>query len=248
MKSVTQVPDEGVKQPILKRVSPSVVVYVCIGLAIAMLRLLISAFPPGQIAPQMVNLTDMLSIFFIWLVGWVGVTLAPRTGFASMWQAEISHTRRLLLPGLVGIGIGSVTVIFDALQPLGEGSLVSFPASVVAYPLAGILEEILFRLFLTTTLVWIISNMLLRGRWQEAVFWGIAAFLGIFYTISQVDLYSSLVGAIDYLILARFFVVIAADFILAAYFYRRYGFLAALSLRLGDYLVWHIIWGAIAKS
>jgi hypothetical protein len=247
MKSVTQVPNDDVRQTILKRVSPSVVVYVFLGLAIAMLRLSISSLPPGQIAPQMVNLTDTLSIFVIWLVGWVGVTLAPRTGFTGMWQADISHTRRFLLPGLVGVGLGLVTVIFDAFQPLGEGSLISFPTSVVAYPLAGILEEILFRLFLTTALVWILSNMLLRGRWQEAVFWGVAAFLGIFYTITQVDLYSSLVGGIDYLILARFFMVIAADFILAAYFYRRYGFLAALSLRLGDYLVWHIIWGALAN-
>lgn len=28
-----------------------------------------------------------------------------------------------------------------------------------------------------------------------------------------------------------------------AYFFRQYGFLAALSVRLGDYLVWHIIYG-----
>jgi hypothetical protein len=42
--------------------------------------------------------------------------------------------------------------------------------------------------------------------------------------------------------------MIAANFIVAAFLYRKYGFLAAISMRMGDYLLWHIIWGAIAKA
>jgi hypothetical protein len=215
---------------------------------IVILRLLITIFPPGQIASQMVNLTDTLSIGAIWVVGWVGVYLAPGTGFAGMWQKEISNVKRFLFPALIGVGFGLLSIIFDLIQPLGSESLIKFPASVVAYPLAGILEEIIFRLFLTTTLVWIISNMLLRGKYQEVIFWAVTVFLAVFYTLSQLNLFQNLLGAVDVLILARFFIVIAANFILAAYLYRRYGFLAAISMRLGDYLVWHIIWGAIAKA
>jgi hypothetical protein len=143
---------------------------------------------------------------------------------------------------------GLLSIIFDKIQPLGEASLIKFPASLVAYPLAGILEEIIFRLFLTTTFVWVISNMLLRGRRQVEVFWGVAVFLGVFYTLSQLSLYKSLMGTLDLFIAAQFFVMIGANFIVTAYFYRKYGFLAAISLRMGDYLLWHIIWGAIAKG
>jgi hypothetical protein len=233
---------------ILKKISPSVIVYLIIGVVIIVLRLLISLFPAGQIPVQMVNLTDSLSIGAIWLVGWVGVYLAPGTGFAGMWQAGISNVQRLLIPALIGVGVGVVSVILDLVQPLGAESLIKFPASLVAYPLGGILEEIIFRLFLTTVMVWIVSNMLLRGRWQEVVFWGVTVFLGVFYTLSQISVYQSLMGTVDWLTVARFFIMIGVYFILASYFYRKYGFLAAISMRMGDYLVWHIIWGAIAKG
>jgi hypothetical protein len=126
--------------------------------------------------------------------------------------------------------------------------LIKFPASLVAYPLAGILEEIIFRLFLTTTFVWIISSVLLGGRWQEAIFWGVAVFLGVFYTLSQLSLYREVTGTLDILTLAQFFTVIAANFIVVAFLYRKFGFLAAISMRMGDYLLWHIIWGAITKG
>jgi len=232
----------------LKKVSPSVIVYLLILVVIVILRLLISIFPAGQIASQMVNLTDSLSIGAIWVVGWVGVYLAPGTGFTGMWQKEISNIKRFLEPALIGVGIGLLSIGFDLIQPLGGESLIKFPASLVAYPLAGILEEIIFRLFLTTTLVWMFSNMLLRGKWQEVVFWMVNVFLGVFYTLSQLSQYQSLVGTIDILVLARFFVVIAVYFLLAAYYYRKYGFLAAISMRLGDYLVWNIVWGGIVRG
>jgi hypothetical protein len=232
----------------LKRVSPSVIVYLVLGGIILFLRLLLRLFPSGQVVPQLVNLTDSVSILAIWLSGWVGVYLAPGTGFSGMWQADIPHSKRFLLPLLVGAAIGVVTILFDLLEPVTGESLIKFPTSLVAYPLAGILEEIIFRLFLTTTLVWIVSNMILRGRHQEGVFWGVSIFLSAFYTLSQIDAYNRLIGTPDLLTLARFFIVIAANFILAAYFYRRYGFLAAISMRMGDYFVWYILWGALVRG
>jgi len=231
----------------LKKISPSVIAYLVLLVVIIILRLMLLLFPPDQIAPQMVNLTDNLSIAAIWLLGWAGVILGPRTGFTDMWTVDVPNVRRFVYPALVGAGIGIISILFDLAQPLGNESLIKFPASLVAYPLAAILEEIIFRLFLTTVLVWIISNMLFRGRWQESIFLGVSVFLGVFYTIMQLGLYREVAGVLDLLLVVRFFTVIAVDFILAAFFYRRYGFLAAISMRMGDYFVWHILWGAIAK-
>jgi hypothetical protein len=64
----------------------------------------------------------------------------------------------------------------------------------------------------------------------------------------QLGLYREVNGSLDLLVVGRFFTVIAADFIIVANLYRRYGFLAAISMRMGDYFVWHIVWGAIAKG
>jgi membrane protease YdiL (CAAX protease family) len=233
---------------ILKRVSSSVIAYLVLLVAIIIFRLLISLFPSGMIASQMVNLTDTLSIGAIWVVGWVGVYLAKGTGFAGMWQKDISLRRRFLEPALIGIGIGVLAIIFDLLQPLGGESLIRFPASLVAYPLAAILEEIIFRLFLTTTIVWIFSNVLLRGKWQEVVFWVVNVFLALFYTLSQLSQYQTYVGDLNIIVLARFFVVIAVFFILAAFYYRRTGFLSAIVMHLGYFLVWFIIWGALVRG
>ncbi len=231
-----------------RRVSPSVLAYLSVLVVIVVLRLLINLFPPTLISSQMVNLTDNLSIAAIWVGGWVGVYLAPGTGFAGMWQPGISHFKRFLEPALIGVGIGVLAVGFDLLQPLRGESLIKFPASLAAYPLAAILEEIIFRLFLTTTFVWIISNFLLRGNGQEAVFWVVSVFLAVFYTLSQLSQYQNLVAALNLVVLARFFVVIAVYFILAAFYYRRYGFLAAISMHLGYFLVWDIIWGGLVRG
>lgn len=232
----------------LKKISPSVVAYLLLLAVIIMLRLLIGLLPADLIASPMVNLTDNLSIGAIWAVGWVGVYLAPVTGFTGMWQKEISQRKRFLEPALIGVGIGVLAIGFDLLQPLRGESLIKFPASLVAFPLAGILEEIIFRLFLTTTFVWMISNALLRGRWQEWIFWGVNIFLAVFYTISQLSQYQNLIAALDLIVVARFFVVIAVYFILAAFYYRKSGFLAAISMRLGYYLVWNILWGGIVRG
>jgi hypothetical protein len=211
---------------LFKKISPSVIAYLILFFVIIVLRLLINLFPSGQTASQIINLTDTLSMGVIWLIGWVGVYLAPGTGFTGMWQKDISQRKRFLEPALVGVGIGTLSVILDIIQPLASEELVAIPASLVAYPLAAIIEEIVFRLFLTTTLVWIFSNMLLRGNWQELVFWVMNIFLGV----------------------AHFFIMIALYFILAAFYYRRYGFLAAISMSMGNFLVWHILWGGVFRG
>jgi hypothetical protein len=233
---------------VLKRISPSVIAYLVLFLVIIALRLLITLFPSGETASPIINLADSLSIGIIWLIGWVGVYLAPGTGFAGMWQKGVSQRKRFLEPALVGVGIGIISVILDLIQPLAGEELIGIPASLVAYPLASIIEEIIFRLFLTTTLVWIFSNMLLRGNRQEVIFWVVNVFLGVFYTISQLIQYESIFASDNLLTVAHFFVLIALYFILAAFYYRRYGFLAAISMSIGYYLVWHILWGGIFRG
>jgi membrane protease YdiL (CAAX protease family) len=233
---------------LFKKISPSVIAYLILLIVIIILRLLINLFPSGQTASQIINLTDTLSIGVIWLIGWVGVYLAPGTGFTGMWQKGVSQRKRFLEPALVGMSIGLLSVVLDLIQPLASEELVGIPASLVAYPLAGIIEEIVFRLFLTTTLVWIFSNMLLRGNWQELIFWAVNVFLGVFYTLSQLAQYENLFASVDLWMVAHFFIMIALYFILAAFYYRRYGFLAAISMSMGNYLVWHILWGGIFRG
>jgi hypothetical protein len=205
---------------------------------------LLSATAVEFVIPQQAQMLSLHSILVVWALGWVGVLLGERAGFAPLVSAGISNRQRVLIPALIGMGIGFLAVLMDLIQPLGGAIQIKFPVSLLVYPLGGVLEEIIFRLFLTTLLVWLISNVLLRRRWQGQVFWVVAVLVALLYTVvAQLGAYQAL-ETITPLLALRFLVVVGVFSVIAAYLYRKYGFLAAIAARLGQYLIWHIIWGA----
>jgi hypothetical protein len=184
-----------------------------------------------------------LSVVLVAVAGWVGLILGPRAGFPNMASPHISNWRRLWLPGLVGLGAGLVMVIFDLLHPLGSAAQTPFPDSLAVYPLGGLIEEIIIHLFATTLLIWLISGLILRGRYQEPVFWAVAIGGGLLYWLLQVNSIRSFFPEMFSVALAlQIFLIIVVTISAGAYLYRKGGFLAALSLRYGFYLVWHIVW------
>jgi hypothetical protein len=79
----------------------------------------------------------------------------------------------------------------------------------------------------------------LRGRSQTQTFWALAALTSLLEPAGQ-DLSYLPYGIIP--VAASFLPDYAFNFV-QAIFFRRYGFLAAIVVRLGDYLVWHILYG-----
>jgi hypothetical protein len=193
---------------------------------------------------QMVAIPTILVIFGL---GFIGLRLTSKAGFADIWDNTISNKQRFFLPALIGLVFGILSVLFDLIQPLATDIQIKLPGSLLVYPIGGILEEIIFRLLLTTFLVWLISSVILRGKWQKLVFWIVAIAVGLVYAFLQISQYAVLSGSpIEPLVAVRFILVIGAFFIVAAYLFRRYGFLAAVSMRLADYLIFHILWGVLS--
>ena len=221
-------------------------VYIGLVAILLVLRLLLYLLPVEFVLADQERMLSWLSMIVGTLLGVVGVFLAPRAGFARMWDGKVENRRRLIIPGLIGLGFGILSVAQDALQPLESEMQIAFPASLVVYPLAGILEEILFRLFLTTLLVWLGSTVILQGRGQQTVFWVVAVVVGLVYAMLQMAAYTMVAGEVTFVVGVWFLVQIGGYFVMAAYVYRRYGFLAAVVMRMGNYLIWHIIWGALA--
>lgn len=180
--------------------------------------------------------------------GLVGLFFASRTGFPAAWDERISNRQRLLLPLGVGMGFGLLTTavalatnhveIFKALMGIPAFNA-PFPGSLLFYSGGAILVEVLYRLLPIPLLLWLISNVALRGRWQNEVFWGLAILSSAMEPTSQ-DLMSLPLGVPLFLSL---YVPDYAFNLTQALFFRKYGFLAALFVRLGDYLIWHIIYG-----
>jgi hypothetical protein len=188
--------------------------------------------------------TFWLFAMVVAVLGWIGVILSPKTGFPEMWARWISNKQRFWIPALVGLGLGTIMFLFDLVQPLGSEAQTRFPDSLIVFSLAGITEEIIIHLFLTTLLIWLISGLLLKGRYQEPVFWVVAVGGAVLYWLVQVNAIRTYFPEQFSIALAtQIFLVIVGTITAGAYVFRKGGFLAALSLRYGFYLVWHIIWG-----
>ena len=186
-------------------------------------------------------------------LGLVGVVLAERTGFPAAWDARVSNRQRLLIPALVGFGIGAVAIVLDLLsggseavaRATGQPSFnIDFPGSLLAYSAGGILVDVEYRLFPVPLLLWLISGVLLRGRGQTRTFWVLAAVSTLFEPLLQgVGLFILGGGAITVGMLAAYMVTAIPLNFAQVLFYRRYGLVASVLARQAYYLVWHILYG-----
>lgn len=195
------------------------------------------------------------TILTLALMGFVGLLLAGRTGFADIWDERVSNRQRFLIPCIVGLIYGLMTIaplVFGAsnrLHPLATGSdiHVNFPLSIPYYTYGALFLEIFLRLFCVTLLVWLISNVLLRGKWQTPVFW-LAAFVVAFYEPMPYMLEDftgkTSLGSL-YVVFSTVTGSLFISNVIAAYLFRKYGFLAPVVMRLSHYLIWHIIYGGL---
>ena len=221
--------------------SPSLNIYlilVVIMLVLAVLELMLPlAINQGQ---QM----SLVTVIVAAVLGWVGLVLSPRAGFPEMNEPNISSKQRFWIPGLVGLILGLVMVLFDLLSPLGTEIQTKFPDSLIVFSLAGLFEEIIIHLFLATLLIWLVAGVILRNRYQQSVFWIVAVGVSLLYWLLQVSAIQTYFPEKFSVVLAiQMLFIIGSTITVGAYFFRKSGFLAALALRYGFYLIWHIIWG-----
>lgn len=186
-------------------------------------------------------------------LGFLGLKLAEKIGFARLWDPLVSNRERFLIPALAGIGIGIFFIVadrlFSRLHTAGALPHPPFPTSLVASATAGIGEETIFRLFFVSLWVWLISFVLMKGSHQNQVFWVIAvlsalAFAGGHIPSVMYALGYKSVSAIPIALLVEIFLLNGILAILAAFFFKQYGFLAAVGVHFWTDVVWHVIWGA----
>jgi hypothetical protein len=188
------------------------------------------------------SINSWVAVVLAAALGFVALKLAQRTGFPDMWDEKISNQQRFVIPVLFGLGFAVIQIILVTLVLRLDIPMVKFPLSIPVYLFGGIILEIFYRLIPMVFLVWLISNLLLRKRWQEQVFWVVAILLCLVEPVMQaIGMYQ--MGIItDILLTAILFVFVFAGNLIPTYFFRKYGFLAAIVWRLTDYLIWHIIW------
>jgi hypothetical protein len=200
------------------------------------------------VVPSQATVLSWPVIGFIVLAGGCSVWLGPRTGLPELWDPSISPRKWLLLPAVVGLGLGVVNLTIQALtgslRTIAEAANVAsinvpFPESILFYSGGAIIVETR-RLILITLPLWLIATVILRKRGQAPVFWVLALLTSLLEPAEQLSL---IAGHLDLMLVLG--VAVYGMNLFEAYLFWRYGFLAPLIFRLGYYLVWHIVGGVI---
>lgn len=175
-------------------------------------------------------------------LGGLGIWLAPRTGFADLLDARVSGWQRFGRPLLIGLAFGLADLLLYKLvmHPEPVTSLTPFmqpfPYSILLYGSGALYTDCLYRLIPIPLLMWLIGRFLLHDQKNERLFWVLAGLTSLVEPLEQ------LITDSPGLIIYSFGTGYAMN-LLQAIFFRRYGFLAGLSIRLGHYALWHVGFG-----
>jgi len=248
----------------MERDSLSIKIYISLIIALAILAVINvflpqGAFLPTQTLPASKPILALVNAAIILILygglGFIGLRLSQKIGFTDIWDLKISHKQRFLIPALVGGGIGIffilADVIFSKFHTLGPIPHPPFPSSFVASATAAIGEEVIFRLFFIPFWVWLISYAILKNRWQNKVFWVVTIFSALAFALGHFpsvmilfDLNS--IQEIPFVLISEIILLNGVISFFAAYYFRKFGFLAAVGIHFWTDIIWHVIWGIIS--
>jgi hypothetical protein len=167
--------------------------------------------------------------------------LQQRAGLPDFLSGTVTRKNRIVYPALLGIvfGILDVLVIKVLLHPEPYTELPPFlqpfPYSVFLYFSGAFEIEVFYRL-IPMTIILLVGNWWKQGKYFQWFFWIAAVLTALREPLEQLPAGSA--WLIAYSLLTGFLM----NF-LQAIWYRKAGFIASLSLRLGHYLIWHILLG-----
>lgn len=247
----------------MEKVSLSLKIYIGLIIALSILAAINIFLPQGAFLPTqtlpaskpilaLVNAAVMLILYGG--LGFIGLKLSQKIGFADIWDIKISNKQRFLIPAFVGGGIGIffilADVIFSKFHTLGSIPHPPFPSSFVVSATAGIGEEVIFRLFFISFWVWFVSYIILKKRWQNQVFWIVTLFSALAFALGHFPSVMILFGLntiqeIPFALISEIILLNGVISFFAAYYFRKYGFLAAVGIHFWTDIIWHVIWGII---
>lgn len=203
--------------------------------------------------PVMALIAGLIVLVSYGGLGLLGLFLSKKLGFAEIWQAGVTNRQRFLIPGLVGAVLGVLIIvgdlIFSRFNPFGALPQLPFPTSLVASIAAGIGEETIFRLFFISFWTWLISNVILRKRGQNVVFWIVSLASALAFAMGHLPALMfgynlTDISQIPAALMAEIILLNGVVSIFAAYYFRKVGFLGAVGIHFWADVVWHVIFGA----
>lgn len=248
----------------MQRLSRSTRIYVVLTIVLAALGAANVFLPQGSFTrtlpeqqlpaskPVMALVTAAVMLIVYGGLGFLGLRLSEKLGFSALWDSEVSNRQRFLEPLFVGMVTGVLFIVVDVLlrplHTLGPLPHPPFPTSIVASAVAGIGEEVIFRLCFIPFWTWLISTVMLKGRWPGEVFWMVAVFSALAFALGHLPAVMVVfgieeIGQVPVVLMSEIVVLNGTLSLLAAYYLRRYGFLASVGIHFWADVVWHVIFG-----
>lgn len=208
--------------------------------------LVTAVFPVQFVDRSQSGAFEAQAVIAIGGMGLIGVWLSMRTGFPNAWDAGISNTQRLIIPIITGLLLGSLFLATDLITNMSQlkqeklniqATDVAFPASIFFYSAGAIFAEVVYRLFTIPLLLGMISIVVRGQSAREKAFWMLAILTSLIEPLTNTAASQFLTP------LALTFVLVQAfgSNLLQAAFFRKYGFLAAILLRVAFYVPYHVI-------
>lgn len=245
----------------MKKLSISLKIYIALIIILAILAagnvFLPRALPEQELPaskPVIALVNAMIMLVLYGGLGVLGLKLAQTLGFPELWDENVSNRQRFLIPFIIGVALGLFFILCDAIfshfHSLGPFPHPPFPTSIVASAIAGIGEELLFRLFLISFLVWLISHVILKGKWQTEIFWIAAIFSALVFAFGHLPAVTILfefktIAEIPAALMSEIILLNGLVSLFAAYYLRKYGFLAPVGIHFWTDIIWHGVWGAL---
>jgi len=191
------------------------------------------------------------------LLGVVGIFFYNAARFILPLDKSVSNKNRYFYPFLIGAALAALAVVIDQFskgttfieKASGEKSFnVYFPASLFVYTSGIVLVEAVMKILPLSLLSFVVASLSRKDKPTNRQYLIIAVLVSLLEPLTQGVgiLLLQKGGKFLSLLLSQFLPYFLTSFPLnfsQALFFRRYGFLSSFIVRLGYYLIWHIVYG-----
>lgn len=218
----------------------SIKIYIPLAGLALLSRLLLSLWPAQAVTTAQTAVLQWPVFIVVLLLGFPAMYVAHQWGTIDQDFTSIPLLLRAIGMGLVA---ALFLIVWDILFVLPRDVNVVGLISIPFYLTGAFFVEVVQHLIPLAAWLGIVGQFIMRGRREAIGFWIGALFIAVLEPLLQLG------GGIFVGYSAAFFIVAAVLMylinLLQLYLFRQGGFAPMFLFRLGMYLLWHVIWGAV---
>ncbi len=217
--------------------------YLIIALVVIALKAILALFPIEHPFVQSFFF-DWKWLFAILIAGFLVLFLTEKAGFKAMWSGQVTNKQRFLIPLGLGVAFTAFQIFFGVYLEIPNFN-VPFPHAIPAYFTFATLYEIVFHLLPIVIVCWLVGHLILKNKYDLVVFWIFAIIISLYEPYAQIGGLTKMGFISETWEIIAFFAFIFLYNIISLYLFKRFGFIAMIMFRYGNYAIWHIIWPII---